>query len=237
MAARFNRRPLKPTVISFDCYGTLIDWETGILHCLRGLASAYEVSITDDAILAAYSEIEPAVQGNLYRSYREILREVVQRFSWRFGFEPIDPELKALSTSLPKWRPFDDTVEALQALKKRYQLAIVSNIDNDLFAATARLLGVSFDWVITAQDVNSYKPALPHFSELLRRTGLPKGQHLHAAESLFHDIAPTNALGIPNVWVKRSHEKGGATASRAHSVKPDRTVGSLKELVAMLRSE
>jgi len=237
MAVRINRRALKPTVISFDCYGTLIDWETGIVHCLRGLVSAHNVSISDEAILAAYSEIEPAVQGDLYRSYREILREVVKRFSGRFGFQATDTELEALSASLPKWRPFGDTVEALQALKKRYQLAIVSNIDNDLFAATARSLGVSFDWVITAQDVSSYKPALPHFTELLRRTGLPKERHLHAAESLFHDIAPTNALGIPNVWVKRSHEKGGATASRAQAVKPDRTVGSLKDLVAMLRSE
>jgi 2-haloacid dehalogenase len=222
------------TLISFDCYGTLIDWESGILDYFRGLANAYAIAITDDAILAAYSEFEPAIQSGSYRSYREVLREVVVRFCERFGLQPSKMELESLSESLPSWQPFGDTVEALRVLKQQYKLAIVSNIDNDLFAATAGLLGVSFDWIITAEALRSYKPAPAHFNELLRRTGLPKCHHLHAAESLFHDIAPTNALGIPNVWVNRSEGKRVSTASRRDLVQPDRIVNSLAELVSML---
>ncbi|HTL17921.1 MAG TPA: HAD family hydrolase, partial [Patescibacteria group bacterium] len=140
---------MKPTVISFDCYGTLIDWQSGILAYFRGLASAHAIAITDEVILAAYSEFEPAIQSGLYRSYREVLREVVIRFSERFGFYPSKTELDGLSESLPSWQPFGDTVEALRALKQQYKLAIVSNIDNDLFQATARSLEVPFDWIIT----------------------------------------------------------------------------------------
>lgn len=225
---------MKPTVISFDCYGTLVDWESGILAYFSALAGAHAISVTDDAILAAYAEIEPSIQSEFYRSYRAVLREVVVRFCERFGIQPNKMELEGLSISLPSWQPFGDTVEALRVLKQQYKLAIVSNIDNDLLAATVRLLGLSFDWIITAEEICSYKPAPAHFNELLRRTGLPKCQHLHAAESLFHDIAPTNALGIPNVWVNRSQGTRGSTASRRELVRPDRVVNSLAELASVL---
>jgi 2-haloacid dehalogenase len=225
---------MKPTVISFDCYGTLIDWESGILAYFRALASAHAIAITDEAVLAAYSEFEPAIQNGLYRSYREVLREVVVLICERFGLYPSKTELEGLSESLPSWQPFGDSVEALRVLKQQYKLAIVSNIDNELFAATASLLEVSFDWIITAEELRSYKPAPAHFNELLRQTGLPKCQHLHAAESLFHDIAPTKALGIPNVWVNRSQGKRVCNASRRNLVQPDRVVNSLAELVSVL---
>ena len=139
-----------------------------------------------------------------------------------------------LSSALPDWPPFPDTVSALQALKRHYRLALLSNIDNDLFAATARGLEVSFDLVITAEQVRAYKPGLAHFEALLAATGLPLQQHLHAAESLFHDIAPANRLGLPSVWVQRRHGRRTANASAAAPGNPTYTVRDLAELVALL---
>lgn len=220
-------------VISFDCYGTLVDWEAGILTYFRELASSHGQAVPDAAILSAYSEIEPRPQSGPYRSYREILREVAREFAARYGFSITRAEADTLPESLCAWQSFPDTVEALERLKSRFQLAIVSNIDNDLFAHTARLLEVPFDFVITAEQVRSYKPALPHFDELLRRTGLPLGEHLHAAESLFHDIAPARQLGLPNVWVKRSHDNA-STASQKAAVQPDWTVRTLEDLASQL---
>lgn len=220
-------------VISFDCYGTLVDWESGILGYFRPLAATHGRTISDAEILVAYSEIEPRLQAGPYRTYREILREVACEFAARFHFAISKTESDGLADSLRSWQPFPDTVPALRRLKAKFQLAIVSNIDNDLFAHTARLLEVPFDYAITAEQVRSYKPALPHFRELLARTGLPATEHLHAAESLFHDIAPASQLGLPNVWVKRSHDNA-ATASQKISVQPDRTVANLAELASVL---
>lgn len=225
---------MRTQVISFDCYGTLIDWESGILGALRQLAQARGVVLADDVILSAYSEIEPRLQGAAYRSYRAILKDLAGEFARRFGFEATEAECNALPESIARWEPFADTVPALRALKAQYKLAIVSNIDNDLIAATLRRLEVPFDWVVTAEEVRSYKPGRAHFEELLHRTGLPRGAHLHAAESLFHDIAPARALGIPNVWVQRANPARSAKASRVADVVPGRTVADLRGLADLL---
>lgn len=224
-------------LVSFDCYGTLIDWETGILDALRPLLGAHGITATDSTVLRCYSDIEPALQAGPYRSYRTILRETVVEFGRRLGFTPSSDDREVLVNSLPHWRPFADTTASLRRLAARFQLGVLSNIDDDLFEATARHLGVEFDHVITAAQVKSYKPAPGHFHELLRRTGRPPAFHLHAAESLFHDIEPANALGIPNVWVKRSHAHRESSASRRVETQPSASVSDMKELADLLVGE
>ena len=130
------------------------------------------------------------------------------------------------------WKPFSDTVEALEALKERYKLAIISNVDDGLFALTACHLEVEFDWIITAEQVGTYKPSKNNFEIALERMGIQKGKLLHAAESLFHDIAPATELGISTVWVHRRTEKEGFGATPPAGAKPDLEVPDLKTLVS-----
>ena len=140
--------------------------------------------------------------------------------------------MRVLADSLRYWKPFSDTVEALKALKERYKLAIISNVDDGLFALTACHLEVEFDWIITAEQVGTYKPSKNNFEIALERMGIQKGKLLHAAESLFHDIAPTTELGISTVWVHRRTEKEGFSAAPPASAKPDLEVPDLKTLVS-----
>lgn len=212
-------------LISFDCYGTLVDWETGLLTALR--ASLPALVLSDDEILGDFAEIEPQIQANGYKSYREVLREILFSFAIRCGKTPLDPE--ALANSIASWNTFPETIQALGRLRSEYRLAVLSNIDNDLFAATARRLVVPFDHVITAEDVGAYKPSLRNFEMLLQRTGMTPGEIIHVGESLFHDIAPARALGIKTVWVNRSNDRT-ARASKFVDTKPDLTVCDLNAL-------
>lgn len=216
--------------LSFDCYGTLIDWETGILSALRPIAAAHGVTVSDAELLRHYAEIEPQIQAGKYLRYREVLRQVVVRLGMRLGFTPTEAQKNSLPESLKSWQPFPDTVPALRRLKARYRLAIISNIDDDLFAASAKLLEVPFDPVITAQQVSAYKPSLRNFEIASQRLGIPRERWLHVAESLFHDVAPARKLGIASVWVNRRAAKGGVAASGTADAQPDLTVSDLKSL-------
>ncbi len=224
-------------VISFDCYGTLIDWETGITSSMQRVLRAHGIRLSDEDILRSFSHLEPVSQSGIYQPYRHVLSTIVRQFARAYGFQPSESEQNQLAESLPEWNPFPDTVAALRALKKRFRLAILSNVDNDLFASTARRLEVAFDVVVTAEDVKSYKPGPAHFQTLLARTGLPPANHLHAAESLYHDIAPACALGLRNVWIKRRHGERTANASRKAPVQPDYAVRDLAELVERVGCE
>src|SRR5437868_3745116 len=164
--------------LTFDCYGTLIDWETGILGTLGSILKARGVAADSARILQLYSEIEPAIQADGYLRYREVLRRVVAGLAERFGFTASEAEMNALPESLKTWPPFPDTVAALGKLKSKYQLAIISNTDDDLFAQSAKLLQVPFDFVVTAQQARSYKPSLNNFHAALQRIGLPSSQIL-----------------------------------------------------------
>lgn len=212
-------------LISFDCYGTLIDWEAGLLKALR--AALPSLDLSDDELLTQFAEIEPQIQANEHKTYREVLREVLLSFANRCGKSPLDS--KALANSIASWTPFPETVHALGRLKLNYRLAILSNIDNDLFAGTARRLAMPFDHVITSEDVGAYKPNPRNFEMLLRRTGMTSGEIIHVGESLFHDIAPARALGIKTVWVNRSNGRT-ARASKFVNTKPDLTVCDLNAL-------
>jgi|SRR5271165_1816995 len=206
--------------LSFDCYGTLIDWETGLLGYLRPLLQAKGCIIRDPQILALYSEFEPREQASHYRTYRDVLASVVRDFAQELHFEISDGEAAGLAESIRNWQPFADTVAGLQRLHPRYKLAVLSNIDDDLFAHTAPKLEVRFDAVVTAQQVHSYKPSLNNFEALLRRYAIPRERLLHVAESLYHDVAPAHKLGIHTVWVNRRQGKESA-ASKLADVQPD----------------
>jgi 2-haloacid dehalogenase len=215
---------------TFDCYGTLIDWETGILAALRPVLAAHHRDISDDRLLELYGAFEAQLESGDYMPYRHVLRRVMQRLGARLSFPLYEGEIDALANSLNDWPPFPDTVEALKRLKSRYKLAIISNTDDDLFTETAKTLEVPFDYVITAQQVGSYKPAHANFEHALQVIGLPKEKVLHCAQSIFHDIVPARALGIANVWVNRRAGKTGGGATRPAVETPDLTVTSLKEL-------
>ncbi len=216
--------------LSFDCYGTLIDWETGILGVLRPMLTPHGISLYDSELLKLYAELEALEEAGAYKSYREILGAVVQQFGKRLGFTPTAQESAGLADSIAGWLPFSDTVDALRRLQSRYRLAILSNIDDDLFAHSAQRLEVPFDLVITAQQCRSYKPSVNNFRTLLQRTGVGAHGLLHCAESRFHDVAPARHFGIATVWVNRHAHRPGASASGTGMAVPDLEVPDMKTL-------
>ena len=219
-------------VFTFDCYGTLINWEDGILACLRRILAAHDKNIDDATILQLYGDFEARAEHGEYRRYREVLQSVVQQFGAQLGFTPTDEEVRSLPDSLPQWKPWPDTVTALRELKKRFRLAIISNVDDDLFAATQPQLGVEFDHVITAQQANAYKPSLKIFELALSRVGVPAHRILHIGQSLYHDVLPAQSLGLATVWVNRPSARAGVGAVKAADGRPDLQVSSLAELAA-----
>jgi 2-haloacid dehalogenase len=219
--------------LTFDCYGTLIDWESGILAALGPLLQAHDVSADDEELLELYGELEAAEERRSYRPYRDVLRGVVVALGDRLNFRPSLEQINSLPESLPRWPVFPDTVAALARLKQRYKLAVISNTDDDLFAETAKTLQVPFDWVITAQQAKSYKPSRNNFQKALEKIGLPKEKMLHVAQSLFHDIVPTRELGWANVWVNRRSGKKGQGATVTAEITPDLEVPDLKTLAEL----
>src|SRR6266852_4315893 len=220
-------------VLSFDCYGTLIDWETGIFSALGSILAAHGKSIADAELLKVYSELESEAEQGEFCSYREVLGSVVRGFGERLGFKPTEAQVRSLPDSLASWLPFPDTVAALQKLKARYQLAVISNVDDDLFAATARRLEVAFDHVITAQQARAYKPSLLIFNLAQQRIGVAPARWLHAAQSVYHDVIPARSMGIATVWVNRPSPRPGAGAAKAASGEPDLEVPDLKTLAQL----
>lgn len=217
-------------VLTFDCYGTLIDWETGIWEALGPILAQHRVSVPLDRALELYGELESEAERGPYRDYRTVLRTVLEGLGLRLGFTPTPAEAQRFAASVKDWPAFPDSPGSLQALKARYKLAIVSNIDDDLFAFSAERLQVSFDWVITAQQAKSYKPSLNNFHVAFRRIGVPQARILHVAQSLFHDIAPAKELGLSTVWVNRRRGKAGAGATPPAQAQPDLEVPDLQSL-------
>ncbi|MBZ5566998.1 MAG: haloacid dehalogenase type II [Acidobacteriia bacterium] len=218
--------------LTFDCYGTLIDWDRGILSTVRPILAAHGRDLSDAGILELFAAIERVEEVGEYRTYRQILESVMTKMAARLVFRISRDEMRSLPDALGDWAPFPDTVAALWQLKERYQLAVISNTDDDLFARTATHLEAPFDAVITAQQARSYKPALNNFRLALERLAAPREKVLHVAQSLYHDIAPANELGIASVWVNRS-ERAGASGSAAGAAQPDLIVPDMATLAAM----
>jgi 2-haloacid dehalogenase/putative hydrolase of the HAD superfamily len=211
--------------ITFDCYGTLIDWESGIANAFIEAGVPHD----RDTILRAYAIAERAIESDTYRSYRDVLTEAALRVAESLDWPLTAQRARFLPDSLPSWKPFADTNPSLERLRAAgTHLGILSNTDDDLIAATRKHFSVKFDLVITAQQVRSYKPAHPHFLAARERIGDAKW--LHAAESNFHDVVPANALGIANAWINRKHESplDGGT--------PTYEFGDLTGLAALIES-
>ncbi len=209
-------------VLSFDCYGTLIDWESGILAATRPVLASRGVVVADDELLTAFARAESAAEHGEYRSYREILARSLRGMAGEFGVEVTDSEAAAFGASVGDWPPFPDSAEALAALAEEYSMAVITNCDDDLFALSEARLGIRFDHVITAQQCRGYKPRLENFRIAHERIGVPPGRILHIAQSLFHDHAPAKQLGMTTVWVNRRAARGGGSgATMPSDARPD----------------
>ncbi len=229
------------TTLTFDCYGTLIDWEAGLLAVLKPWATRNGLDAGDNALLEAFGRHEHRVQGdNPGMLYPDILRAVQRGVAADYGAAASEADADALATSVADWPAFPDSAEALAYLKQHYKLVILSNIDRASFAHSNARLGVAFDAVFTAQDIGSYKPDLANFSYMLdhlAEIGVAKGDILHTAQSLYHDAAPAKELGLATAWINRRTDKPGAGATPASGARPDFEFPSLAALAATHRAE
>jgi 2-haloacid dehalogenase len=228
-------------VLTFDCYGTLIDWESGILTALRPLVRRAGLTLDGESILTEFAAKEAAQQAATpAMPYAPLLSLVHSRLAQDWGVVVEVSESERFGASIGDWPPFPDTVEALRVLQQHYRLVILSNVDRVSFRATAQRLGVTFDAIYTAQDIGSYKPDPRNFTYLIERLaedGFQKSEILHVAQSLFHDHAPANAIGLASAWIDRrlGATGWGATSPPPQGVRYDFCFTSLDELVAALR--
>src|SRR3954465_12624060 len=216
-------------VLTFDCYGTLIDWERGILAGLRPLVGASSTRISDDALLERYGAAEATIEAGPYRRYREVLARAALQVARELGATPDDEALARVGGSVVDWPAFPDSAEALARLKARFRLAVITNCDDDLFEASNRRLGVTFDEIVTAQQAGAYKPSHRGFELAFERLGVPRDGVLHVAQSLFHDHVPARQLGLATAWINRRHGREGSGATPAVTVTPDMTATSMAE--------
>ena len=221
--------------LTFDCYGTLIDWETGILAGLRAALQAHDVEAEDEELLVAYADSEATLEAGPYLRYRDILAGALRTIATGFGTTVTDAEAARFGGSVADWPAFPDSAAALARLKTRFRLGVLTNCDDDLFAASNRRLGVEFDWVVTAQQVGSYKPDERNFAALFEQLvtdGVLPERTLHVAQSLFHDHVPAKRLGLTAVWIDRRHGREGSGATPPADVRPDATFTSMADFAA-----
>lgn len=205
-------------LLSFDCYGTLIDWETGLWASLQPLLEASHID--RETALSTFGLVEAGQEHETPTlPYRDILARVHTKLAQRWNLKTTEAMDKAFGLSVGTWPPFSDTVEALAYLKRHYKLVILSNVDRQNFAATNKRLAVEFDAICTAEDIGSYKPDPRNFDHLLnavQRLGHTKADLLHTAQSLYHDHAPAERAGIARCWINRRGDKGtGSGATKA----------------------
>ena len=227
--------------LSFDCYGTLIDWEAGIAAGLDPWAASVGLQLDTEDLLVAYSEQEAAVErehGNWL--YPQVLAEAFRRTAAALGASVSEEQAEAFGRSVPNWPAFDDSTAALQSLHQHYQLIILSNVDRQSFAGSNARLGVDFDLIVTAEDVGSYKPNPANFDALqagAEQRGVTR--LLHVAQSLFHDHVPAKQIGLPTVWINRRHDRWGwgATPDPGADVTPDWEFPSMAAFAAAVDAE
>jgi 2-haloacid dehalogenase len=229
--------------LSFDCYGTLIDWEAGISAVLGPWASAHGVAASSEALLERYAQIEAREEAaHPTALYPDILDAAVRSLGSSFGIDVSSVDAERFATSVGDWPAFPDSPAALRALSQQYKLVILSNVDRASFAMSNARLGVEFDAIITAQDVGSYKPTLNNFEVLVKRVramGVEEGRLLHVAQSLFHDHVPAQTLGLRTVWIDRRGARygWGATPPPLAAPTPDWTFQSMTSFAAACHLE
>ncbi|HEX6117522.1 MAG TPA: haloacid dehalogenase type II [Solirubrobacterales bacterium] len=219
--------------LTLDCYGTLIDWETGLLAVLRPILDDHGVEIADEDLLALHARHETELEAGPHRAYAEVLAGSLARIGAGLGFEPSAAERDRFAGSVGEWPAFDDSREALARLSERYWLAVITNCDDELFAASARRLGVEFECVVTAEQARAYKPSHAPFELAFDRLGLPRDRILHVAQSCFHDHVPAGELGLASVRVDRRGAKPGPGATPAADAAPDLIVRGMRELAEL----
>lgn len=223
--------------VTFDCYGTLIDWESGILSALRPILTRHGKTIADEQLLETYGDLEVDAETGNFRPYREVLRMVVRGFGVRLGFEPSQAEQNSLPDSIAKWNPWPDTVEALRSLAQSYKLVVLSNIDDDLFGITRPKLQAGFADVITAQQAGCYKPCRRMFELALERTGASPSEVLHVGQSVYHNVIPAKAMEMSTVWVNRPSARPGVGAVKKVTAKSDLEVPDLQTLADLVQEK
>lgn len=226
--------------LTFDCYGTLIDWETGILAALRQTLAAHGVAPPDDELLEAFGRAEATAEAGPYRPYREVLASCLREIAHNYAIEPDDEVARTFGGSVADWPAFADSATALHRLRTRFRLGVITNCDTDLFAASNARLGVEFDWVVTAQSVGSYKPDPRNFEAAfaaIAGAGIPRERILHVAQSLFHDHVPVKRFGLSTVWIDRRQGRVGAGATPTASATPDATFPDMRSFAAAATRE
>ena len=219
--------------LTFDCYGTMIDWESGILAALRPVVEAHGVSRDDETLLELFAHHEALLEAGPYQRYRDILAGALRGIGTDLGFEPTGQQQEAFGVSVREWPAFGDSAQALQRLEQRFKLGVITNCDDDLFAASNEKLQVEFDYVITAQQAEGYKPRIENFEYAFARIDVPRERILHVAQSLFHDHVPAKALGMTTVWIDRRAGKEGGGATPPAAAVPDLTLPDLRRFAEL----
>jgi 2-haloacid dehalogenase/putative hydrolase of the HAD superfamily len=220
--------PKNVSFVTFDVYGTLIDWETGAFEAFNAEAVRDGFTLERDELIPLFHEIQQQIQAGSYELYAEVLRRTAVQIAKQLGW-PLEPSRSGfLPDSVQRWKPFKETSTQLQKLAKKYQLGLLSNIDDKLLGQTRRHIAIDFDLVVTAQQVRSYKPEPPHFTECARRIGGKRGW-VHVAASHYHDVAPCVKQRVPVIWVNRGKETLEASAK-----KPTAEVTTLKDAAKLL---
>jgi 2-haloacid dehalogenase len=216
-------------LITFDCYGTLIDWETGIRRAIEKTAAAHGLKVDAGRLVERYVQTEMAIERGGYKKYREIQALAMKSLFEEIGASLSEKQACALSGTLPRWKPFPEAARVLRALKRAgYRLAVLSNADDLPLKKSVARIGVRFDKLVTAEQVRSYKPRTKHWERVIAATRVPKNRVLHVAASINHDIIPAKTLGLACAWINRAGRKPFSGA------KPNHTFGDLTPLIALL---
>lgn len=220
-------------VLTFDCYGTLIDWEVGLLAALRAQLGDAVAQVSDDELLEAFAAVEHEAETP-YQPYRDVLAQCLRELAHRYGAALTHEQQDAFAASVPDWPAFPDSHEALARLQARYRLVPITNCDDDLFAGSAARLGIDFDEVVTAQQAGAYKPDERPFQLAFARLGVPRERILHVAQSLWHDHVTAKRLGLTSVWINRRSGRPGAGATPPAEAAPDLELPDLRSLADLL---
>ena len=219
--------------LTFDCYGTLVDWEAGIARGLGVMLATHGITGDSDELLERFAGHETALEAGPYRRYREILAEAGRRIGRDYGVEPSDDAVEAFGATVSEWPAFPDSAAALAQLAERFRLGVITNCDDDLFAQSNRRLGVTFDWIVTAEQARSYKPDPRNFELAFERIDVPRERIVHVAQSLYHDHVPAKALGMTTVWIDRRRDRPGFGATPPADATPDLVLPDMASLAAV----